>query len=167
MSSRLLPARRTVAHWIAAAFTAAAIVYVPIFVILFTENVTRSARETALWVALAVVAAAAIAVHIRISTFPLGVQLAAIAVASTLSVLAGVGVILMILAGGSCSESDHGHLQLGGWISAVAIYFAIATWGVQRPMRTAWAVPVAILLAGLWLVALATAMTGSTGACLN
>jgi hypothetical protein len=150
-----------------AAFTAAAIVYVPIFVILLTENVTRSARETALWIALAVVAAGAIALHIRLSPFPFGVQLAAIAVASTLSVLAGVGVLFMILVGGSCSESDHGHLQLGGWISAVAVYVGIATWGLQRPLRTAWAVPVAILFAGLWLVALASVLTGSTGACLE
>jgi hypothetical protein len=165
LSSRLLPARRTVAHWIAAAFTAAAIVYVPIFVILLTENVTRSARETALW-SPSPCSAAAIAVHPDLP-FPFGVQLAAIAVASTLSVLAGVGVLFMILLGGSCSESDHGHLQLGGWISAVAVYAGIATWGVQRPLRTAWAVPVAILFAGLWLVALASVLTGSTGACLE
>ena len=165
MSSRLLPARRTVAHWIAAAVAAAAIVYLPILVIVLTSGAIESARQTALWFALAVVGAAAIAVHIRISPFPFGVQLAAIAVACTLAVLAGAGVLFMVLAGGSCSGS--GHLQLGGWISAVALYVVLATWGLQRPLRTAWAVPVAILVAGGWLVTVATVITGSTGACLD
>jgi hypothetical protein len=165
LSSRLLPARRTFAHWIAAAFAAAAIVYLPILVILLTVGAIESARQTVLWVALALVGTAAIAVHIRISPFPLGAQLAAIAIASTLAVVAGIGVLFMVLAGGSCSDS--GHLQLGGWISAVALYVGLATWGLQRPRRTAWAVPVALLVAGLWLVTLATVTTGSTGACLD
>jgi hypothetical protein len=144
---------------------AAAIVYLPILVILLTEDVTQSPRQTALWIAVAVVAAAAIAVHIRISPFPFGAQLAAIAVASALSVLAALGVLFMILIGGGCNDS--GHIPLGGWISAAALYVVLATWGLQRPLRTAWAVPGAILFAGLWLVAVATLVTGSTGACLD
>jgi hypothetical protein len=48
------------------------------------------------------------------------------------------------------------------------IYLVGGSLGLRRSaVHGVWAVPVSLLVAGIWLVGVATVLTGSTGACLD
>jgi hypothetical protein len=161
LSTRLRQAPNRALQWIAAALAAAAVAFLPFVAI----SLPRGATDDALIGGLALAALAAIAVHVRISPFPARAVLPALAVAIALAGAAYAGAIILVLVAGSCS--DEGHIQAGVWISGAFVYLLLGAWGLQRPLRTVWTVPVAVLGAGLWIAALATVLTGSTGACLD
>ena len=93
---------------------------------------------------------------------PAGRVVSLLVLTGALNALAAVGVFILVLAGGSCS--DNGHIPVVAWVGAALLYLAGGTLGLQRAVRGIWAVPASVLLAGFWLVAIATVLTGSTGA---
>ena len=72
--------------------------------------------------------------------------------------LAVVGVFILVLATGSCS--DNGHIPAAAWVGAAVVYLAGGAFGLQRAVRGIWVAPAAVLLAAFWLVAVATVLTG-------
>ena len=68
------------------------------------------------------------------------------------AVLVGLaGVVVEIVATDSCGSGTAANLV--GWIGAAAIYLSGGAWGLQRPLRGLWALPLAAVVAGGWLVA--------------
>ena len=94
-----------------------------------------------------------------------GATIAAYAVGAALGGGALFGAFLLFLVGGSCS--DDGHVPPAVWAVGAIAFLAAATWSLQRPKRAWWGVPASILGSALLVVLLATAFTGSTGACLS
>lgn len=79
-----------------------------------------------------------------------------------ITVFAWLVVAFLLSAFGSCSA---GSVPLGGWIAFGAVYVGGAVWGFRRALRALWAVPASVLAGGLCLLAVALAVTGSTGMC--
>jgi hypothetical protein len=84
---------------------------------------------------------------------------------AVLTWVATFGAWVLLLLGGSCSDS--GHVGAFSWGSAIVVYLAGSAWSLQRPVRGVFGVPASMLAAGIWLVATATVLTGSTGVCLD
>jgi hypothetical protein len=114
------------------------------------------------WIAALVACAAALVLHVRLQ--PEHPSRAALWLVLTQgAVLIGLaGVIVEIVATGSCSSGRAANLV--GWIGAAAIYLSGGAWGLQRPLRGLWALPLAAVVAGGWLVASAQIFaSGATG----
>jgi hypothetical protein len=147
--------------------TAPAMLAVPAIVLLFGGHRPERANEQVVVYGIVAIAVIAVALHVYLAPERRGAAACVIVVASALNALAVIGVFLLVLFGGSCSESDHGHVPPVSWIGAGVIYLIGATWALQRLWRPLWAVPVSVLAGGVWLVLTATLLTGSTGACLE
>lgn len=144
---------------------AAALLYVPAVVFLFGSRGPDPGAATAVVGALVVLAVLALAAHVVLSPEPAPRVLASLVVAGALNAAAAFGVFLLVLVGGSCS--DNGHIGPLAWGGALVIYLACAAAGLQRALHALWAVPVSLLVAGIWLVSVASLLTGSTGMCLD
>ena len=118
------------------------------------------------WIAVLAACAAALVLHVRLQ--PEHASRAALwLVLTQATVLVGlVGVIVEIVATDSCGVGTAANAVR--WIGAVAIYLVGGAWGLQRPLRGLWAVPLAAVVAGGWLVAVAHIVPGGGGtACFN
>jgi glycerol uptake facilitator-like aquaporin len=150
-------------QWSAAVLAAAALVFLPALILFGRPPDARTPGEKLVvygggLLALALLAAHAVVSHER------GTLLRTV-IAGTLNAPALVGVFLLILVGGSCS--DEGHVPAFAWGGAIAVYLAGAAWGLRARWHSVWLVPASVLAGGLWLVAWAVVLTGSTGACLE
>jgi hypothetical protein len=154
-----------VARIVVALFTAAALVFLPAAVLLFWDNPPQHGNEAFVVYGLSILSVAAFVLHAYLEPGPRDIVLGAVLLAAVLSGIAAAAVFFLVLIGGSCS--DDGHVPPVSWIGGAFIYLAGATWALQRPRRTIWAVPCSLLAGGVWLVLTATALTGSTGACLD
>ena len=72
------------------------------------------------------------------------------------------GWILLLL--GGCRGSD-GHIDTGVWIGGAAIFLIGAAWAARSPRRAWWGLPLSMLVAAVFVLGLATLLTGSTGWC--
>jgi hypothetical protein len=149
----------------AAALAAAALLYVPVLVMLFGTHGPDRGNQSAVVYGLGVLGVVSLVAHVLVTDQPAGKVVSLLVLTGALNALAAVGVFILVLAGGSCS--DNGHIPAAAWVGAALLYLAGGTVGLQRAARGIWAVPASVLLAGFWLVALATVLTGSTGACLE
>jgi hypothetical protein len=115
---------------------------VPVVVFLFGSRGPDPGTATANVAGLLLHAAAGVTIHVALSSEPAFRVLMLGVVTTALTAAAAFGVFFLVLVGGS----------LGLRRSAV---------------HGVWAVPVSLLVAGIWLVGVATVLTGSTGACLD
>jgi hypothetical protein len=145
---------------------AAAMFFLPVHFYGSELHVSFDPGHAAVFACGLLVAALALAVHVRLSDAAPGLVLATVAVAAALAILAAFGVFLLVLVGGGCGD-DEGHVPKLAWVGGGAIYLAAASWGLQRPGRSLWAVPVSLLVGGAFVVGVAVVFTGSTGACLE
>jgi hypothetical protein len=147
--------------------TAPAMLAVPAIVLLFWGHSPERGNEQVVVYGIIAIAVIAAALHIYFTPERRDTAACVIVVASALNAAAVIGVFLLVLFGGSCNEGDHGHVPPVSWVGAGVIYLVGATWALQHVWRPLWAVPVSVLAGGAWLVASATLLTGSTGACLS
>jgi FtsH-binding integral membrane protein len=117
------------------------------------------------WIAMLVACAAAFVLHVRLQ--PEHASRAALWLVLTQgAVLVGlVGVVIEIVATDSCGGGLAA--KLVRWIGAGVIYLGLGAWGLQRPLRGLWALPLAAIVAGGWLVAAAELVPGGTTVCFN
>jgi hypothetical protein len=117
------------------------------------------------WIAVLVACAAAFVLHVRLQ--PEHASRAALWLVLTQGavVLGLVGVVVEIAATNSCGGGLL--LNLVRWIGAGAIYLGVGAWALQRPLRGLWALPVAAIVAGGWLVAAAQIVPGGATVCFN
>jgi hypothetical protein len=141
-----------------AACAAAALLLLPGLVFLFGASGPHPGVDALVAASLAAIAVYVYAADARAAA--LGVAVAA----GALNTVAMLGVVFLVLVGGDC---ENGHVPALAWVVAPALYLAGAAWGLQRGRNAVWVVPVALVASGALLVALATALTGSTGACLE
>jgi hypothetical protein len=161
-----LPRPREALSWIAAACTAAAMLYVPAIVFLFGSSGPDPGAATAIVVALLVLAVVAVAAFARLSPEPAAKVVPLAVATAAFNALAAFGVLVLVIVGGSCG--DDGHVGPLAWGGAIAIYLVGATVALRRrPVHALWAVPASLVVGGLWLVGIATLLTGSTGSCLE
>jgi len=140
--------------------------FLPVYFYSSELHVTVEPGHAAVFAGGLLLALLALALHVRLSDAASGLVLATVAVAAALAILAAFGVLLLVLVGGGCGD-DEGHIPKLAWVGGGAIYLAAASWGLQRPGRSLWAVPVSLLAAGAFVVGVAVVFTGSTGACLE
>jgi hypothetical protein len=153
-------------RWIAAAFTAAAILYLPALFAVFRGHGPTASGQAIAFYGLLALGIASIAAHVALSRERRGRVLALGGLTVLTTAAAGVGVLFLLLAYGCGGDGGH-HATPAAWAGGAAIYLAGGTWGLRRATRGIWVVPVALLVGGLWLVIVTTAVTGSTGACLS
>ena len=159
------PRPREALSWIAAAFTAAAMLYVPAIVFLFGTRGPGPGAATAIVVALLVLALVAVAAFAALSPMPVTKVVPLAVGTAALNAIAAFGVFVLFIVGGSCS--DEGHVGPLAWGGALVVYLVGASVALRRPVHALWAVPASLVVAGLWLVGVATLLTGSTGVCLD
>lgn len=118
------------------------------------------------WIAVLVACAAALVLYARLRPEPAS-RAALWLVLTQGTVLIGLaGVVIEIVATDSCGTSTA--VSVVRWIGAPAIYLIGGAWGLQRPVRGLWAVPLAAIVAGGWLVAASHFVPGGGGtACFN
>ena len=163
MSSLRLPRRSSPLQWSAAALAAAALLFLPSIFILFGSSGPESGHESLVVYGGAVLAVALLGVH-AVVAHERGALVVAV-LAGALNALALVGGFILLLIGGSCS--DDGNVSGAIWISGALVYLAGASWGLRARWHAVWLVPVSLLAAAIWVVAVATVFTGSTGMCLE
>jgi hypothetical protein len=73
--------------------------------------------------------------------------------------------VVEIVATDSCGGSTAANAVR--WSGAIVIYLGGSAWGLQRPLRGLWAVPLAAIVSGAWLVAASHLVSGGAGACFN
>ena len=118
------------------------------------------------WIAVLVGCAAAFVLHVRLQ--PEHASRAALWLVLTQgAVVVGlVGVVIEIVATDSCGVGTAANIVR--WIGAPAIYLFGGAWGLQRPLRSLWALPLAAVAAGGWLVAASHIVPGGGGTvCFN
>jgi hypothetical protein len=117
------------------------------------------------WIAALVVCAAVLVLHVRLQ--PEHASRAALWLVLTQgAVLLGLlGLVVETVAAGACGSSAAAHLV--AWIGAGAIYLAGGAWGLQRPLRGLWALPLAAVVAGGWVAATAHLISGGSGGCFS
>jgi hypothetical protein len=140
--------------WLAAAGAAAAAVWVPL-ALLFGHGFVGKLEWTLGGLFLATPYFALTA----------GVTLAAYGIGAAFSFGALFGAFLLFLIGGGCGE--EGHVTGAMWAIGAVAYLGGGAWSLQRPKRAWWGLPASVLASALLVVLLATAFTGSTGACLS
>jgi hypothetical protein len=145
--------------------TAPAMLVVPAIVLLFWEHGPDRGREMLVVYGIVAIAVIAAALHVYLTPERRHAAAGAIVAGSALNAVAVIGVFILVIVGGSCS--DGGHVPLVSWLGGGIIYLAGATWALQDLWRPIWAVPVSVLAGGAWIVLTATLLTGSTGACLS
>jgi hypothetical protein len=118
------------------------------------------------WILALVACATAFVLHVRLQ--PEHASRAALWLVLTQGavVLGLAGVLFEIVATDSCGDGGTA-ASLLRWIGAAAIYLGVGAWALQRPLRGLWALPLATVVAGAWLVAVAHAFPGGAGACFN
>jgi hypothetical protein len=154
LSSLLPRSRREIALEIAAACAAAAIFAVPAAAIDLADGRPHPALAALAVVTLALGGAG---LHAR-DRLLVGLFVPVAAITLTL----WLAVLFLMAAFGSCNA---GHVPAGGWIVGSLVYVGGAVWGFRRALRSLWAVPASLLAGGVCLVAVAVAVTGSTGMC--
>ena len=160
MTSPLRPRRRALLDWGAAALAAAALFLVPWLIVAVLKGDLHG-----WWIAVLVICAAALVLHVRLQ--PEHSSRAALWLVLTQgAIVVGLaGIVVEIAATDSCSGSLAANLVK--WIGAAAIYLGAGAWALQRPLRGVWALPLAAVVAGGWLVAVAHVVPGGSGACFN
>jgi hypothetical protein len=117
------------------------------------------------WIAVLVACAAALVLHVRLRPEPAS-RAALWLVLTQAAVLIGlVGIVVEIVATDSCGSSTA--VSVVRWIGAPAIYLIGGAWGLQRPLRGLWALPLAAIVAGGWLVLAAHIAPSDGAACFN
>jgi len=140
--------------------------YVPVVVFLFGSRGPDPGTATAIVAGLLLLAAAGVTIHVALSPEPAFRVLMLGVVTTALTAAAAFGVFFLVLVGGSCS--DDGHISTVAWLGGLVIYLVGGSLGLRRSaVHGVWAVPASLLVAGIWLVGVATVLTGSTGACLD
>jgi hypothetical protein len=139
--------------------------YVPSIVFLFGSRGPDPGTATAVVLGLFVLAAVGLATHALLSPEPVGRVLLLAVPTAVLTGAAAFGVFLLVLLSGGCG--DNGHVPALAWGGAIVIYLVGGAVALRRSVHALWAVPASLLVAGIWLVGVATALTGSTGFCLD
>jgi hypothetical protein len=152
--------RRALLEWGAAAVAAAALFFVP-WLIVAVLNGDLHGR----WIAVLVACAAALVLYVRLRPEPAS-RAALWLVLTQAAVLVGlVGIVIEIVLTDSCGAGTA--VSVVRWIGAPAIYLIGGAWGLQRPLRGLWALPLAAILAGGWLVLAAHIVPSDGTACFN
>jgi hypothetical protein len=117
------------------------------------------------WIAVLVACATALVVHVRLQ--PEHASRAAFWLVLTEgAVIVGMaGLLVEKLGTGSCGGGLAANLV--EWIGGGAIYLSGGAWALQRPLRGVWALPLATIVAGGWMVAAAHLVLGGTGGCFD
>jgi hypothetical protein len=103
------------------------------------------------WIAALVICAAALVFYVRLRPEPAS-RAALWLVLTQATLLVGlVGVVVEIVATDSCGAGTT--VSVLRWVGAPAIYLIGGAWALQRPLRGLWALPLAAVVAGGWLVA--------------
>jgi hypothetical protein len=160
--SRQLPARRrALLEWGAAALAAAALFFLPWLIVAALNGDLHG-----WWIAVLGGCAAALVLHVRLRPEPAS-RAALWLVLTEAALLVGlVGLTIELVATDSCGASPA--VNVVRWTGAPAIYLIGGAWGLQRPLRGLWALPLAALVAGGWLVAAAHLVPGGDGtSCFN
>ena len=139
--------------------------YLPVVVFLFGSRGPDPGTATAIVAGLLLLAAAGVTIHVVLSPEPVVRVLMLAVVTTALTAAAAFGVFFLVLVGGSCS--DDGHIPAVAWLGGLVIYLVGGSVGLRRAAHGVWAVPASLLVGGIWLVGVATLLTGSTGACLD
>jgi hypothetical protein len=161
LTSPLPARRRALVAWGAAALAAAALFFVPWLIV-----ATLNGDLHGWWIAVFVGCAAALVLHVRLRPEPAS-RAALWLVLTEAAVLIGLaGVLVEIAATDSCGDGGTA-ASLVKWVGAAAIYLGVGAWALQRPLRGLWALPLATVAAGAWLVAVAHVLPGGAGACFN
>jgi hypothetical protein len=160
LTSRLRARRRALLEWGAAALAAAALFFTPWLIVAVLNGDLHG-----WWIAALVVCGAAFVLHARLQ--PEHASRAALWLVLTQgAVLVGLfGMIVETVAADACGSGTTAHLV--GWIGASVIYLAGGAWGLRRPLRGLWALPLAALVAGGWIAATAHLISGGSGGCFN
>jgi hypothetical protein len=160
LTSRLRPQPRALLAWGAAALTAAALFYVPWLLVAVLGGAIHG-----WWFAVLVGGLGVFVLHVRLQ--PEHPSRAALWLVLTQgAALIGIfGAVVEIVATDSCGGSAAANAVR--WSGATVIYLGASAWGLQRPLRGLWAVPLAAIVAGAWLAAAAHLVSGGAGACFN
>jgi hypothetical protein len=161
LTSPLRLQRKALLVWGAAALAAAALFFTPWLIVAVLNGDLHG-----WWIALLIACAAAFVLHVRLQPVPAS-RAALWLVLTQGAVLIGlVGVVVEIVATDSCGVSATANVVR--WIGAPAIYLVGGAWGLQRPLRGLWALPLAAIVAGGWLVAASHIFPGGGGtSCFN
>jgi hypothetical protein len=146
--------------WGAAALAAAALLVLPWLIVAAFNGELRG-----WWIAVFVGCAAALVLHVwlrpeRASRAALWLMLTEAALLIGL-----VGVTIELVATDSCGAGTA--VNVVRWIGAPAIYLIGGAWGLQRPLRGLWALPLSAVLAGAWLVLASHLVGGGGTSCFN
>ena len=90
--------------------TAPAMLAVPAIVLLFWGHSPERGNEMIVVYGILAIAVIAAALHIYFTPERRDAAACVIVAASALNAIAVIGVFVLVLFGGSCSESDHGHV---------------------------------------------------------
>ena len=161
---RLRVPGRTTIEWGVAALAAAALLFVAWVLLGYWLGAPRGIHESLLAYGGLLLALVCIYAYVRLDRNRRSALWISVAVA-VLNVVASVGVAVLVLIEGSCD--DNGHIPTWAWPVAALLYLVGATVGLRKRWHAVWAVPLSLLVAGGWLVIVANALTGSTGACLD
>jgi hypothetical protein len=158
LTSRPRPPRRALLAWGAAALAAAALFFVPWLIVAVLNGDVQG-----WWIGALVVCLAALVPHVRLQ--PEHASRAALWLVLTQgALLVGLaGLVVEVVAADTCGGNVSARLV--GWIGAAAIYLAGGAWGLQRPLRGLWAVPLAAVIAGGWIAATAHLISGGSAGC--
>jgi hypothetical protein len=117
------------------------------------------------WIAALAVCTAALVPHVRLQ--PEHASRAALWLVLTEgALLVGLlGLFVEVVAADTCGSNAAARLV--GWIGAGAIYLAGGAWGLQRPLRGLWALPLSAVVAGGWIVATAHLISGGSAGCFS
>jgi hypothetical protein len=150
-----------------AAVAAAALLYLPIVVLLFATGLPSDDNTARVVYALFALAVPGLALY-AFSSRRLPDALVTAVSAGVLNAVAVAAGFVLYLMGGSCDYDDKGTIPVTGWVGAVVIYLAGAAWGLSSAARHGiWIVPLSTLAASIWIYWTATTFTGSTGVCLD
>jgi hypothetical protein len=76
-----------------------------------------------------------------------------------------LGLFVEVVSADTCGSNVAARLV--GWIGAAVIYLAVGAWGLQRHLRGLWALPVAAIGAGIWIVVTAHLIPGGAAGCFD
>jgi hypothetical protein len=147
--------------WGAAALAAAALIFLPWLIV-----ATLNGDLHGWWIAVLVGCAAALVLQVRLRPEPASRAALWLVLTEATLIIGLVGVTIEIVATDSCNSGTA--VNAVRWIGAPAIYLIGGAWGLQRPLRGLWALPLAAVVAGGWLVAASHIVPGGNGAsCFN
>jgi hypothetical protein len=117
------------------------------------------------WIAVLVAGGAVLVLHVRRQPMRASRASLWLVLTEAALLLGSLGAVIETVVTDSCGSSPA--KDIVGGIGGGAIYLIGGAWALQRPRRGVWALPLAAIVAGGWIAAIAHLVPGGAGACFN